>query len=228
MKCFMNILLVEDHKNMVDLIFDYMELKGYELDHAYNGQQGYELAKNERYDLIILDLSLPRMDGITVCKKLREEGIDTPVLMLTGKDTKDDILTGFSSGADDYLAKPFELEILEARIKALVRRERGETSANQCTFGDLRLDYHSRILLRKSREIYLNPTQFSVLKLLMLRAPDVVTREEICAELWGDESPDNDVLRGHIYQLRCLIDKPFKSNSIRTIPKCGYRLEHTD
>ena len=161
----MKLLLIEDHKNIADIIFDYFEIKGYQLDYAHNGLQGYDLARQQHYDLIILDVMLPKMDGLTVCKKLREDGISTPILMLTARDTREDILSGFSQGADDYLVKPFDLDILDARIKALTRRHSGGAGKTSLHFSKLKLNFSNRVLHREGQELSLNPTQFIILKL---------------------------------------------------------------
>lgn len=221
---FMKLLLVEDHQDIAGVIFDFFEIKGYTLDYTSDGKQGYELAKNEYYDLIILDVMLPRMDGFTVCKSLREEGIDTPILMLTARDTREDTLEGFDQGADDYLVKPFDLEILEARIKALLRRKSGMQATSKLKFEQLELDITSHTLVRQGLEFSLNPTQFTIMKQLMLNAPKIVQKEAIIQALWGDDEPEKDVLRSHMYQLRNLIDKPFKHAYIKTVPKVGYQL----
>lgn len=220
----MKLLLVEDHQDIAGIIFDFFEIKNYTLDYANNGQHGYELASNNYYDLIILDVMLPRMDGFTVCDKLREQGVDTPILMLTARDTREDMLQGFAQGADDYLVKPFDLDILEARIQALTRRRKGTTAVTQLTFGELALDLKSHTVKRNDCLYSLNPTLFVILKLLMMRAPDIVKKEELIAALWGDDEPEGNVLRSHIYQLRSQIDKPFKHAYIKTVPKIGFQL----
>lgn len=220
----MKLLLVEDHQDIAGIIFDFFEMKGYTLDYANNGQHGYELGCDNFYDLIILDVMLPRMDGFTVCQKLRKHGIDTPILMLTARDTREDTLEGFSQGADDYLVKPFDLEILEARIKALTRRRQGNTANNVLTFDKLKLNLNEHTVSRDDCCFSLNPTLFTILKLMMVRAPKVVAKEEIISALWGDDEPEGNVLRSHIYQLRNQIDKPFKHAYIKTIPKVGYQL----
>ena len=143
----MKLLLIEDHQDIANIIFDFFEIKTYTLDYANNGIQGYELAKQHHYDLIILDVMLPRMDGYMVCQQLRKDGIDTPILMLTARDTREDTLEGFATGADDYLIKPFDLEILEARITALTRRRKGNTAAQILQFGDLFLDLKKNVFL---------------------------------------------------------------------------------
>ncbi|MGF1876342.1 response regulator transcription factor [Photobacterium frigidiphilum] len=220
----MKLLLIEDHKDIAGVIFDFFEIKGYTLDYANNGLHGYELASSNHYDLIILDVMLPRMDGFTVCQKLREQGIDTPILMLTARDTREDTLEGFAQGADDYLVKPFDLEILEARIKSLTRRRIGNTATKALKFGELTLDLNTHIVSRNDCQFSLNPTLFTILKLMMVRAPNVVAKDELISALWGDDEPEGNVLRSHIYQLRSQIDKPFKHAYINTVPKVGYQL----
>jgi DNA-binding response OmpR family regulator len=219
----MKILLVEDNKDIAEVIFEFFELQHHELDYAMNGFQGYELGRSGHYDVIILDIMLPGISGLEVCQKLRREGVDTPILMLTARDTNQDILNGFEEGADDYLVKPFDLNILSARVKALYRRRTGR-STKEIRFGDLVLDTSTYSLNRNECRFELNQTLFTLIKLLMLRAPAMVTRQEIEYELWGDEPPDSDSLRSHIYQLRNKIDKPFKHHYIKTIPKMGYQL----
>jgi DNA-binding response OmpR family regulator len=220
----MKLLLIEDHKDIAGVIFDFFEIKGYTLDYANNGLHGYELASSNHYDLIILDVMLPRMDGFTVCQKLREQGIDTPILMLTARDTREDTLEGFAQGADDYLVKPFDLEILEARIKSLTRRRVGNTATKTLKFDELTLDLNTHIVSRNDCQFSLNPTLFTILKLMMVRAPNVVAKDELISALWGDDEPEGNVLRSHIYQLRSQIDKPFKHAYINTVPKVGYQL----
>lgn len=219
----MKILLVEDNKDIAEIIFEYFELKQDELDYAKNGKQGLELGKSTFYDVIILDIMLPGMSGLDICKQLRQDGLDTPILMLTARDSNQDIIRGFEEGADDYLVKPFDLDVLAARVKALARRHKG-TAKKEIRYGELSLDTSNHTLIRKDCVFQLNQTQFSIMKLLMLRAPSLVSRQEIEAEIWGSETPDNDVLRSHIYQIRNKIDKPFKHHYLKTISKVGYQL----
>lgn len=221
----MKLLLIEDHIEISKVIFEYFEIKGYDLDYARNGEMGLELASNNQYDFIILDIMLPGIDGLTVCKQLRSQGIDTPILMLTARDEKEDILNGFDSGADDYLIKPFDLHILEARIKAIYQRNVGKLGCRILSFEALSLDIKTHTATRGECTFQLNNAQFILLKLLMLKAPDVVTRDEVIREIWGNDSPDEDLLRNHVYRLRALIDKPFKNTYIKTLPKVGYQLK---
>lgn len=220
----MKLLLIEDNKDIADVVFEYFETDGHQLDYAANGIQGKTLAATGNYDCIILDVMLPRLDGISVCEQLRCNGVDTPIIMLTARDTHDDVIDGFQSGADDYIVKPFELEILEARIHAVIRRTSGIGFKRELIFGPLRIDVKSRQAYRDNLLIKLNPTCFAILRLLTQRAPDPVSRNELERNIWGDDLPDDDVLRKHIYHLRRMVDKPFSQDLITTIPKIGYAL----
>jgi len=229
------VLLVEDSKAVAEVVFDYFEGAKfeeaefddaeYDLDYAPTGSLGFQLAQDNRYDCIILDIMLPGMDGISVCKELRALGNDTPIIMLTARDTNQDMLTGLKTGADDYIVKPFDLELLEARIQAVIRRTKGSGFKTTLTVGDLAMDLSSHQVTRSGQNIKLNPSNFKVLKLLMEKHPVVATREEIEHLLWPDEQPDQDILRKHIYQLRSKLDKPFKTERLKTVPKIGYKLE---
>ncbi|MEH0741596.1 response regulator transcription factor [Vibrio cholerae] len=219
------VLLVEDNREVAGILFDYFEAEGLELDYADNGELGLKLALEQSFDLILLDLMLPRMDGLTVCNKLREAGNTTPVLMLTALDNRDDMLNGFKHGADDYLTKPFDLEILDARIHALIRRYRGQVASQTLHFGPLRIEQKTRQAYRDDRRLALNPTTYTILEMLCARAPELVTKQEIADKLWQEEEPNNDVLRSHIYQLRNQLDKPFASPMLITVPKVGFRLQ---
>ncbi|AIU66376.1 response regulator transcription factor [Vibrio coralliilyticus] len=219
------ILLVEDNREVAGILFDYFESMGMELDYADNGELGLQLALSENFDLILLDLMLPRMDGLTVCNKLREAGNNTPVLMLTALDNREDMLKGFEHGADDYLTKPFDLEILEARMHALVKRYRGQVANTVLNFGSLKIDQKTRQAFREGKLLALNPTTYTILEALCHKAPEILTRQEISEKLWQEKEPNNDVLRSHIYQLRNQLDKPFVQPMLTTLPKIGFRLE---
>lgn len=219
------VLLVEDNREVAGILFDYFECEGMELDYADNGELGLQLALEGSFDLILLDLMLPRMDGLTVCNKLREAGVSTPVLMLTALDNREDMLKGFKHGADDYLTKPFDLEILEARIQALIKRYRGQVASTVLQFSSLRIDQKTRQAFREDKLLALNPTTYTILEMLCQKAPEIVTRQELSEKLWQESEPNNDVLRSHIYQLRNQLDKPFAKPMLTTIPKIGFRLE---
>jgi len=182
------------------------------------------LALTHSYDVIVLDLMLPGMDGLSFCKKLRLDGnVDTPVLMLTARDTLDDKLKGFAAGADDYLVKPFALQELHVRLQALYKRRRGKTD-KLLTVADLTLNKSTLQVHRAGRHIDVNPAGMKLLQRLMEETPSVVTREDLETLLWADEPPDGDALRSHMYKLRQAIDKPFDNILIRTVHRIGYRI----
>jgi DNA-binding response OmpR family regulator len=219
----MRILLVEDNRDILANLADYLELKGYTVDCAQDGLTGLHLAASQSYDLAVLDVMLPGMDGFTLCQRLREGRNNLPVIMLTARDTLDDRLQGFSSGADDYLVKPFELSELAARVEAVLRRTHGGVS-RLLTVADLTLDLDSLEVARQGKQIKLNPIGLKLLEALMQRSPSVVRREQLEEAIWGDDCPDSDSLRSHIHQLRQLIDKPFDTHLLQTVHGIGFRL----
>lgn len=219
------ILLVEDNREIAGVLFDFFESSGLQLDYADNGQLGLKLAMEESFDLILLDLMLPRVDGLTICNQLRAAGKNTPILMLTALDSREDMLKGFEHGADDYLTKPFDLDILEARMNALINRYRGEVASGELSYQTVRIDLKQRKVYREDKLLALNPTTYTILEMLLRNAPQVVSRQDIALKLWDENEPNNDVLRSHIYQLRNQLDKPFKTAILKTIPKVGYALD---
>ena len=223
----MRILIIEDNSDLAANIYDFLEAKGHVLDAAADGVTGLHLAIVNEYDAIVLDIMLPGMDGLTVCKKLREEAEkQTPVLMLTARDTLNDKLTGFGMGADDYLVKPFELQELEVRLLALQRRAAGATT-KILRVSDLSFDLDTLTVKRQDKSITLTPTGLKILELLMRKSPHVVNRREIETLLWGDEPPDSDAIRSHIHTLRVAIDHPFEKALIHTVHGIGFRLDET-
>jgi len=216
------ILLVEDNRDILANLTDYLELKGYTVDCAQDGMTGMHLAATESYDLAVLDVMMPGIDGFTLCQRLREARNNLPVIMLTARDTLNDRLQGFSAGADDYLVKPFELSELAARIEAVLRRTRG--ASRLLTVADLVYDLDSLEVKRADKSIKLNPMSLKLLEVLMQRSPSVVRREQLEEAVWGDNCPDSDSLRSHIHQLRQLIDKPFETPLLHTVHGIGFRL----
>jgi DNA-binding response OmpR family regulator len=224
----MYLLVIEDNPDLLENLSDFFTDRGHEVDLAYNGLSGLNMALSGKYDVIILDLMLPGMDGLEVCGRLRSEGIDIPLLMLTARDTLSDKLEGFDSGADDYLVKPFALPELEARITALVRRRRGKLAGTQLVVADLRFDLDRLRVERAGRRIVLGPTPLRLLELLMRRSPGVVRREELEREIWGDEPPDSDALRTHMHALRSAVDQGAEVPLVRTLRGIGYQLATPD
>jgi len=209
------ILIIEDHKDIAEMLYDYFERRDYELDYASDGRMGFNLANQNDYDVILLDLMLPEMDGLDVCRKLREESkVYTPILMLTARDTLEDKVTGLDVGADDYLVKPFEILELEARIKALMRRKGQTTQKEILQVADLELDTGTLEVKRDNQMIYLSPIGLKILTI----------RNQLEHEIWGDILPDSDTLRSHMYNLRKQVDKPFETTLLQTIQSRGYRI----
>jgi len=218
------VLIVEDNRDICGNIAAYLEKHRYILDFAYDGISAMHLALTSPFDIIVLDLMLPGMDGLSFCKKLRADGkLETPVLMLTARDTLDDKIKGFEAGADDYLVKPFALQELHARLQALYKRSHGKTD-NLLTVGELTLNRSTLQVHRLGRRIDLNPTGMKLLQRLMEEAPSVVTRDALETLLWADEPPDGDALRSHMYKLRQAIDRSFDTPLIHTVHRIGYRI----
>lgn len=219
------ILLIEDNRNISEMVGEYLERRGFRVDYASDGSQGYQQAVEDSFDVIILDLMLPRMDGLELCRRLRQEAKkSTPVLMLTARDTLDDKIRGLDAGADDYLVKPFALQELEARVRALIRRDRRQVSAEVLRVADLVLDTAILRVTRAGLDLQLSPIGLKLLTILMRESPRVVSRRDIEREIWSDELPDSDTLRSHLYNLRKVIDKPFQKSLLHTIHSAGYRL----
>jgi len=223
------VLLVEDNRGISEMVGEYLERRGYSLDYAADGVTGLHLAVTNSYDVVILDLMLPGMDGTEVCRKLRQDAKrSTPVLMLTARDTLEDKVTGLDAGADDYLVKPFEIKELEARLRALIRRDRRQVSQEMLRVGDMVLDTATLRLTRAGKDLQVSPIGLRLLTILMRESPRVVSRRDIEREVWGDMLPDSDTLRSHLYNLRKVIDKPFMKPLLHTIHSAGYRLADMD
>jgi len=224
-----HILLIEDNHDIACMVCEYFERSDYVMDHAADGITGLHLAVSNDYDAIILDLMLPGLDGIELLNKLRNEAKRSiPVLILTARDALDDKITGFDVGADDYLIKPFEIKELEARIRALIRRERGTISPEKLQVAELVFDSGTLEVTRSGSAIKLTPIGIKILKILMQASPRVVSRREIERQIWGDILPDSDTLRSHMYNLRKCIDKPFEKQLMETMQNSGYRLVDPD
>ncbi|MCS4502768.1 response regulator transcription factor [Arhodomonas aquaeolei] len=223
-----SILVVEDNLDLAANILDYMESCGHEADAAADGREALRLTGRHRYDAIVLDLALPGVDGLTVCRRLREAGDGTPVIMLTARGELEEKLAGIEHGADDYLVKPVALAELEARVRAQVRRARGEFTRTRLRVGELELDERTHEVVRAGRPVNLARADFLLLRRLMRDAPDVVTRGVLEEAVWGDEPPATDTLRAHIHRLRRAIDHPFTHPMLRTVHGVGYRLVAPD
>lgn len=224
----MRILIIEDHQDIAASIYDYLEALGYTMDAAADGVTGLHLAVTNDYDVIILDLGLPGIDGIDLCRRLRDDAKKpTPVLMLTARDSLDNKLEGFDAGADDYLVKPFALQELAARVKVLAERTT-RLPMEVLKVGDLTLDIERHEVKRGEQRVDLNPTIFKLLAYFMQNPHRVVKREELEHIVWGDDPPDSDALRTHLSNLRNAIDKPFDRPLMHTVRGFGYQLTDRD
>jgi DNA-binding response OmpR family regulator len=221
----MRLLVIEDNRNLVANLFDYFEPRGHALDAAPDGVTGLHLATTQVFDAVLLDWMLPRMDGREVLRRLRGEyGSIVPVIMLTARDELPDKIDGFRTGADDYLTKPFAMQELEVRLEALLARANGRNRRRVLQVADLTLDLSTLEATRAGQPLHLYPACRKLLEVLMQASPAAVTRQRLEYALWGDEPPDGDMLRSHIYELRRSVDGPFQTKLIQTLPRVGYRL----
>ena len=221
----LKVLVIEDNRDLAVNLVDFLGAKGHAVDAAGDGITGLHLALVNHYDAIALDLVLPGMDGITLCRKLREDaGCHTPVLMLTARDSLDDKVIGLESGADDYLVKPFALREVEVRLRALARRASGEGRQQKLQVGNLTFDTGTLSLVRGNRDVRLPPIPLRILEMLMRASPRVLGREEIERAIWGDTPPDSDALRAHMHVLRSGIDQAGDGPMLRTLRGHGWQL----
>ncbi|WP_100643414.1 response regulator transcription factor [Alteromonas facilis] len=220
----LSILLVEDTVQIATEVCDYLASQGARVDYASTGKQGLALAIQHDFDVIILDVMLPDLSGIKVCEQIKQlcEPVP-PVLMLTARDSINDKAEGFDAGADDYLTKPFELQELALRCKALARRQ--QLHQSHSTFiGDLCINEKQQTVEREGKPIRLSQTDFKILLLLVHAYPNAVSRQQIINKVWGDDMPDSDVLRSHIYTLRQSLDKSFAAPMLQTLHGIGFKL----
>lgn len=220
----MRVMIIEDDRHLAANIVDYLQARGHAVDWAQDGVSGLHLAVTTRPDVIVLDVGLPGIDGLAVCRRLREEGAAMPVIMLTARGELDDRVEGLDTGADDYLVKPVALRELEARLQAQWRRARGGLDRGRLQVGDLVLDEKTRIVSRAGRQIALTRLDYDLLRILMRESPAVVPRARLEAEVWEDDPPGADTLRAHIHRLRRVIDHPFDTPLLHTVHGVGYRL----
>lgn len=221
----MKVLIVDDNHNIAETIADYLELEGMTIDCAYHGEAALNLVKENHYDVIIMDIMMPKLDGISAVKKLREEQFcNTPILFLTAKDQLEDKIAAFKAGGDDYLLKPFAMEELCLRLYALSNRGPRQ-DIGELKFADITINTRTDEVKRAETEIKLSRIQLKILKLLMRQAPSIVSRQEVIESIWGDETPSSDALRSHIYGLRNALDKGFETSRLETIHGQGYRIK---
>jgi DNA-binding response OmpR family regulator len=219
----LSVLLVEDDFDLAETVIDYLAIESITCDYASNGVAGQKLLGDNAYDVVLLDLNLPRLDGLTLCQKLRSDGDDTPVLMLTARDQLDDKVAGFDAGTDDYLVKPFELRELVVRIHALARRRSGQVQLLRCA--DLEMNLKEDMVTRAGQKIKLSPTARQILETLLRSAPETVPKQKLIDVVWGDNPPDSNSLKVHMHHLRKAVDEPFDQSLIHTIPGRGFAVK---
>lgn len=226
----LSVLIIEDNPALAANIYDYLEACGHVPDAAPDGESGLGLLAINRYDAIVLDWMMPRMDGMTMLERLRNGMRSTiPVIVITAKDQLEHKLEGFMTGADDYIVKPVALAELEIRLRVLVRRAsamHGEPDALQVA--DLRFDLATMEVTRAGKRLAMTPVRRQLLELLMRKSPGLVRREELETLIWKEHVPDNDVLRSHMHMLRKAVDGEAEHKLIRTVAGSGYRLCATD
>nr|WP_251044411.1 MULTISPECIES: response regulator transcription factor [unclassified Lysobacter] len=219
-------MIVEDNAQLAANLYDYLEGCGHQLDAAPDGQSGLHLASSKDYDAIVLDWNLPRLDGLTVLRRLRGEAKKkVPVIMLTARDQLADKIDGFEAGLDDYLVKPVALPEIEVRLRSLVsRRMQSAAPEDALVVGDLRFNLGTMEAHRGERRIVLSRTGRRLLELLMRESPNMVTRARLERTAWGDRPPGTDLLRSHMHVLRKAIQLDSEQPLLHTVPGSGYRL----
>lgn len=221
----MRVLIIEDDSSIAVNLYDYLEARGHAVDAAGDGITGLHIAVSRDFDAILLDLSLPGMDGLALCRKLREEaGKDTPVLMLTARDTVEDKLQGFARGADDYLVKPFSLREVEVRLTALHRRHGGKVVPRELRVGALVFDPRSLTVRYDGQPVKLPPKCIRLLETLMSEPDRVFSRADLEAAVWGSVQTTSDTLRSQMYLLRRALTQAGGADPIENVHGLGYRL----
>ena len=222
------LLLVEDDSSLAGSLADYLTERGYDVDFAFNGASGIELARRNDYAVIVMDVSMPMLDGLSACHQLRDDhGIDTPIIFLTARDTLDDKIAGYKSGGDDYLVKPFAPEELVCRVDAL-RKRPPLANAMDLTLGDFTIHPSRLEVTYAGQALELHDTHIRLLMILANAAPNLVSKPALEAEIWPDETPSSRPLRNHVYRLRRLLGDKFGHHFIKTVHGKGYRIELPD
>lgn len=222
----MLVLFVEDERDLAELTIEFLELEDIECDYADNGEMALNLLCSNVYDVIVLDVNMPKMDGFALCEKLKSKGDHTPIIFLTARDALDDKLTGFSLGAEDYLTKPFQLPELSARIKVLAQRNKPKSATFELDTLHVNIQQHK--IYRSNKEVLLTHPQWSLLKALINHSPNVVDRITLEHAIWPDQIPSKDMLKTLVFRVRTLIDLPQEQALIHTIRGIGIVLRTDD
>jgi DNA-binding response OmpR family regulator len=221
----LSILLIEDNATIASQIVDFLCGLGWTVDYAGKGNEGILLASEQSFDVILLDLNLPDIDGLEVCRKIRATALkQPPILMLTARDAFSDKREGYGAGADDYVTKPFDLRELALKCEALSRRVELHRE-RQIEIGDLCLNLNAGEATRAQSQLKLTRTGYRILEYLARAYPKAVSRSDLSHHLWGDDPPETDALRSHIYHLRSVLDRPFHLPMLKTLSQVGFRLE---
>jgi DNA-binding response OmpR family regulator len=216
------VLLVEDNWDLSETVVSFLELEGIVCDYAANAESALRLIRQNAYDVVVLDIGLPRMNGLDLCKQLRGAGHDIPILMLTARDSIEDKLIGFQMGTDDYLVKPFDLNELTARIRVLGKRKSGQSRIIKAYELEMNLD--TLEARRGARVLSLTPITWKILEVLVRASPGVVTKEKLIQTVWGDDIPETNSLKVHMHNLRKHVDNPGEQSILQTIPNQGYSI----
>ncbi len=220
----MKVLVVEDNPQITDFLQKDLKEQGYSVDISHDGREGFYLATTNIYDIIILDIMIPFLNGVELCKELRSNKITTPILMLTAKDDSEDIIEGLDSGADDYMTKPFVLKELLARLRVLQRRNNQTT--NQLVFKDLKIDILKKTVSREDKDIELTAKEFAILEILLQNQNTIVSESMIIESVWDmNYSNASNLVKVYIYRLRNKIDKNFDEAYIHNIKNLGYTIK---
>lgn len=225
----MRILLIEDDQKIASFIVKGLKAAGYAVDHASDGEEGLHLVLNEPYDVAIVDIMLPKLDGLKVIERMRKEKVNTPVIILSAKGSVDDRVRGLQKGGDDYLTKPFAFSELLARVQALLRRASSASEPTRLAMGDLSVDLLTREVVRGGEKIELQPLEFSLLEYLMRHSGRVISKTMIMEHVWDyNFDPQTNVVEVRISRLRDKIDRGFDRKLIHTVRGVGYVLKETD
>lgn len=218
----LRLLIVEDDQSLASSLIEWFELDGNTCDYAADGREALALTSRDNFDVILLDVSLPYVNGVEVAKCLRMSGNATPILMLTARDSIEDRVLGLDAGADDYVIKPFALVEVAARVRVLSRRRTGEV--RRMVIGDLELSFDEHHVRREGRDIRLSPIGWRLLEALARSSPAIVDTQSLSFAIWGDDPPEANNLKVQMFKLRSAIDKPFSTSIIETVKGRGYRL----
>jgi two-component system OmpR family response regulator len=225
----MRILLIEDDQKIASFIVKGLKAAGYAVDHASDGEEGLHLVLNEPYDGAIVDIMLPKLDGLKVIERMRKEKVNTPVIILSAKGSVDDRVRGLQKGGDDYLTKPFAFSELLARVQALLRRASSALEPTRLAMGDLSIDLLTREVARGGEKIELQPLEFSLLEYLMRHSGRVISKTMIMEHVWDyNFDPQTNVVEVRISRLRDKIDRGFDRKLVHTVRGVGYVLKETD